>query len=147
MLDLMEKFFAGGKNWVRGTLSDAKGRRCMVGAIEYLRDKHHMSHDRTVHYLYRGIGEYYASGGIECPRFLFPIFAPQNLSVDRELARVVGFNDRCRGYKRGYKDVQLIIRRARELARGAARSNPARHARRFGDTEGGEGGRRRPGVP
>jgi hypothetical protein len=87
MLDLMEKFFAGGKNWVRGTLSDAKGRRCMVGAIEYLRDKHHMSHDRTVHYLYRGIGEYYASGGIECPRFLFPIFAPQNLSVDRELAR------------------------------------------------------------
>jgi len=39
-LDLLLDYFADGVRWTRGDLNDGHGRRCLVGAIHYLRRKH-----------------------------------------------------------------------------------------------------------
>jgi hypothetical protein len=39
-LDLLLDYFADGVRWTQGDLDDGHGRRCLVGAIHYLRRKH-----------------------------------------------------------------------------------------------------------
>jgi hypothetical protein len=42
-LDLLLDYFADGSAWTRGDLEDRQGRRCLVGAIHYLRREHQLS--------------------------------------------------------------------------------------------------------
>jgi hypothetical protein len=46
-LDLLLDYFADETGWLRGDLDDGRGRRCLVGAIHYLRRKHQIT-SRTV---------------------------------------------------------------------------------------------------
>jgi hypothetical protein len=39
-LNLLLEYFADGARWHQGDLDDGRGRRCLVGAIHYLRRKH-----------------------------------------------------------------------------------------------------------
>jgi hypothetical protein len=39
-LDLLLDYFADAARWTQGDLDDGRGRRCLVGAIHYLRCKH-----------------------------------------------------------------------------------------------------------
>src|SRR5271157_6373737 len=39
-LDLLLDYFADGARWTQGDLDDGHGRRCLVGAIHYMRRKH-----------------------------------------------------------------------------------------------------------
>jgi len=39
-LDLLLDYFADDARWTQGDLDDDHGRRCLVGAIHYLRRKH-----------------------------------------------------------------------------------------------------------
>jgi len=43
MLDLLLEFFADGAHWTRGHYHDGDGWRCLIGALGYLRRKHHVS--------------------------------------------------------------------------------------------------------
>jgi hypothetical protein len=42
-LDLLLDYFADGTRWNQGDLDDARGRRCLVGAIQHLRRIHQVS--------------------------------------------------------------------------------------------------------
>ena len=55
LLDLLEEFFDGGKMWTRGDLWDGHGRRCIRGAMEYLRRRHAIRWDPTAYYLLQAI--------------------------------------------------------------------------------------------
>jgi hypothetical protein len=39
MLDLLSKYFADSEHWIRGRYHDGHGRRCLIGALDYLRHK------------------------------------------------------------------------------------------------------------
>ena len=36
VLDLLLKFFGDGERWVKGRLSDRRGNRCLVGALDFV---------------------------------------------------------------------------------------------------------------
>jgi hypothetical protein len=36
VLDLLLKFFGDGERWIKGRLSDRRGNRCLVGALEFV---------------------------------------------------------------------------------------------------------------
>jgi hypothetical protein len=42
-LDLLLNYFADETRWTQGDLDDGRGRRCLVGAIHYLRRRHQLS--------------------------------------------------------------------------------------------------------
>jgi hypothetical protein len=51
MLDLLSEYFADSKHWIRGQYHDGHDRRCLIGALDYLRHKHHVSSDAAVYFL------------------------------------------------------------------------------------------------
>jgi hypothetical protein len=52
VLDTMLEFFDGGRRWTRGTLCDQYGeRRCLIGALRYVRQQQHIRGAGTEHYL------------------------------------------------------------------------------------------------
>ena len=55
LLDLLLGYFADGAHWTRGRNYDGQGRRCLVGAINYLSHKHHLSRVGTVSCLEKAI--------------------------------------------------------------------------------------------
>lgn len=56
MLDLLEEFFGGGGRWLRGRYQDSDGNRCLVGAIAYVRDTHHIVSDEALEALAKAAG-------------------------------------------------------------------------------------------
>jgi len=55
VLDLLLEFFGEtGAHWTRGRYHDGHGRRCLIGALDYLRRKHRVSE--------RGSGVFSARG-------------------------------------------------------------------------------------
>jgi hypothetical protein len=64
LLDLLLAFFADGGRWIRGRYNDGDGRRCLVGAILYLRREHRLPSDGAMSFLKeamprRGVGLVY----------------------------------------------------------------------------------------
>jgi hypothetical protein len=51
LLDLLLGFFADGARWTRGRYHDGEGRRCLLGAVDYLRRKHRIASDGAVTFL------------------------------------------------------------------------------------------------
>ena len=51
VLDLLLKFFGDGERWVRGRLSDRRGNRCLVGALDFVSSHHAMKGDPAERYL------------------------------------------------------------------------------------------------
>ena len=45
VLDLLLKFFGKGERWVKGRLSDRRGNRCLVGALDFVSSHHAMKGD------------------------------------------------------------------------------------------------------
>jgi hypothetical protein len=50
VLDLLLEFFGeGGAHWTRGRYHDGHGRRCLIGALDFLRRKHRIrSRERRI---------------------------------------------------------------------------------------------------
>jgi hypothetical protein len=40
VLNLLLKFFGDGERWVKGRLSDRRGNRCLVGALDFVSSHH-----------------------------------------------------------------------------------------------------------
>jgi hypothetical protein len=51
MLDLLLEFFVDGARWTRGCYHDGNGRRCLIGALDYLPRKHHVPSDAAMYFL------------------------------------------------------------------------------------------------
>jgi hypothetical protein len=51
LLDLLLAFFADDARWARGRYDDGAGRRCLVGALLYLRRKHRLPSAGAVSFL------------------------------------------------------------------------------------------------
>src|ERR1700737_2843189 len=71
VLDLLLKFFGNGERWVRGRLSDRRGNRCLVGALDFVSSHHGMKDDGAERYLADEIsaaGDCNNAGG-DCARF------------------------------------------------------------------------------
>jgi len=51
VLDLLLKFFGDGERWVKGRLSDRRGNRCLVGALDFVSSHHAMKADAAERYL------------------------------------------------------------------------------------------------
>ena len=50
VLDLLLKFFGDGERWVKGRLSDRRGNRCLVGALDFVSSHHGMRGDAAERY-------------------------------------------------------------------------------------------------
>src|SRR5215470_3914678 len=71
VLDLLLKFFGDGERWVKGRLSDRRGNRCLVGALDFVSSHHAIQSDGAEHYLADEIaaaGDSRDAGG-DCARF------------------------------------------------------------------------------
>src|SRR6516165_6919047 len=71
VLDLLLKFFVDGERWVKGRLSDRRGNRCLVGALDFVSSHHGMKGDAAEQYLADEIstaGDGNNAGG-DCARF------------------------------------------------------------------------------
>ena len=51
VLDLLLKFFGDGERWVKGRLSDRRGNRCLVGALDFVSSHRAMKGDAAERYL------------------------------------------------------------------------------------------------
>ena len=51
VFDLLLKFFGDGERWVKGRLSDRRGSRCLVGALDFVSSHHVMKGDAAERYL------------------------------------------------------------------------------------------------
>jgi hypothetical protein len=51
VMDLLLKFFGDGERWVKGRLSDRRGNRCLVGALDFVSSHHGMKGDGAERYL------------------------------------------------------------------------------------------------
>jgi hypothetical protein len=104
VLDLLLEFFGeSGAHWTRGHYQDGDGRRCLVGALDYLRRKHRVPSEGAKYFLQEAM-----------PRRRFAL---------------VYFNDhRCRSFA----ELRSIIVNARALAlREADRDRAAAAAERW----------------
>jgi hypothetical protein len=91
MLDILLEFFSNGAHWTRGRYHDGQGRYCLIGALHYLRRKHHVPSGPAVYFL--------------------------QAALPRRTCGLVYFNDhRCRSFE----ELRAVIRRARALALGEA---------------------------
>lgn len=91
MLDLLLEFFADGEHWTRGCYHDGDDRHCLIGALEHLRRKHHLSSAAAMEFLRQ--------------------------ALPRRTLGLVYFNDqRCRNFA----ELRSVIVKARALALGDA---------------------------
>ena len=71
VMDLLLKFFGDGERWVKGRLSDRRGNRCLVGALDFVSSHHGTKDDGAERYLADEIsaaGDCNNAGG-DCARF------------------------------------------------------------------------------
>jgi hypothetical protein len=97
---MMEFFFDGGARWARRTYCTDDGKRCLLGALEYVRCEAGHSDDRAVEYLARAINRRQLSK-----------LLPQLGDCDRNT--IIGFND---AFRRSYADVAAVLSDAKQLA-------------------------------
>jgi hypothetical protein len=53
VLDLLLKFYGAGERWVKGRMSDRRGNRCLVGALDFVSSHHVIQSDGAERYFHR----------------------------------------------------------------------------------------------
>jgi hypothetical protein len=51
IFDLLLRFFGDGERWVKGRLSDRRGNRCLLGALDFVSSHHALKADAAERYL------------------------------------------------------------------------------------------------
>ena len=97
---LLRSFGKNGQHWTRFTYDDEKGKRCLIGAVEYIERKHRSLGSGMTHYLSVAI---------------WPRRPPE-----WRLERVASFNDHCEGFER----IRAVVLKARALAQRDAERLP-----------------------
>jgi len=57
VLNLLMKFFGDGERWIKGRLSDRRGKRCLVGALDFVSSHHAIKGDAAERYLAEAIAD------------------------------------------------------------------------------------------
>jgi|SRR5215469_2000126 len=120
ILNLVLKFFGDGERWVKGRLSDRRGNRCLVGALDFLSIHHAIESDGAERYL---ADEISAAGdchdaGAACARFrasLRRALSGGRYRVSETVLRrdsLSDFNDACKDFA----ELRALILRARAAA-------------------------------
>jgi hypothetical protein len=89
---LLEYFGEDGTRWTRDRYDDGHGRRCLVGALNFVRLEHRVSTDNAEDFLNEALRQ----------------------AVPHRQGRLVHFNDRCQNFAK----LRSVIVRARALALG-----------------------------
>ena len=133
VLDLLLKFFGDGERWVKGRLSDRRGNRCLVGALDFVSSHHRIQSDAAERYLADEISAVrdYNDAGVDFARFRASL--RQALSGGRyRVSEIVlrrdslsDFNDGCKDYS----ELRALILQARAAAMNDADPAPIPRSR------------------
>jgi hypothetical protein len=129
LLDLLLKFFGDGERWVKGRVSDRRGSRCLVGALDFVSSHHAMKADAAERYLAEEIATSEDGDGRfgDCARFRAGLrramageWQPTSEAVLRRDS-LSDFNDGCTGFA----ELRGLILQARAAAMEDADRAPA----------------------
>jgi len=132
-LDLLLKFFGDGERWVKGRLSDRRGNRCLVGALDFVSSHHAIEGRAAERYLADEIsasGNCHEAGG-DCARFrasLRRALEGGRYRVSETVLRRDGlsdFNDGCKDFA----ELRALILGARASAMHDADAVPVTRTR------------------
>jgi len=113
VLDRLLKFFGDGERWVKGRLSDRRGKRCLVGALDFVNSHHAIGSDAAERYL---ADEISAAG--DCAKFrtsLRRALSGGRYRVSETVLRrdsLSDFNDGCKDFA----ELRALILQARAAA-------------------------------
>jgi hypothetical protein len=124
VLNLLLRFFGDGERWVKGRLSDRRGKRCLVGALDFVSGHYAIGGDAAERYLADAIAEERARR-IRC-NGVYEEFARlraalrramqgEGYRADKTLLRrdsLSDFNDGCRDFA----ELRTLIVQARAAA-------------------------------
>ena len=119
-LDRLLKFFGDGERWVKGRLSDRRGKRCLVGALDFVSSHHAIGSDAAERYLADEIsaaGDCHDAGG-DCAKFrtsLRRALSGGRYRVSETVLRrdsLSDFNDGCKDFA----ELRALILQARAAA-------------------------------
>ena len=133
VLDLLLKFFGDGERWVKGRLSDRRGNRCLVGALDFVSSHHAIQSDAAERAVsggrnfrreglqrrWRGLGQ--------VPSQPSPSFVRGTVSGQRDCpsqGQFSDFNDRCKDFS----ELRALIRQHGRQRR-TMRNRPSFRAR------------------
>jgi hypothetical protein len=128
VLDLLLKFYGAGERWVKGRLSDRRGNRCLVGALDFVSSHHAIQSGEAERYLADEISvakDCNAAGG-DCARFRVSLrraLSGGRYRVSETVLRrdsLSDFNDGCRDFS----ELRALILQARAAARNDADAVP-----------------------
>jgi len=128
VLDLLLKFFGEGERWVKGRLSDRRGNRCLVGALDFVSSHHAIQTDAAERYLADEISPAAAcnDAGSDCARFrasLRRALSAGRYRVSETVLRrdsLSDFNDACKDFS----ELRALILQARAAAMNDADAVP-----------------------
>jgi len=133
VLDLLLKFFGDGERWVKGRLSDRRGNRCLVGALDFVSSHHAVQSDAAERYLadeISAVGDCNDSG-VDCARFrasLRQALSGGRYRVSETVLRrdsLSDFNDGCKDFS----ELRALILQARAAAMNDAETVPIPRSR------------------
>ena len=130
VLDLLLKFFGDGERWVKGRLSDRRGNRCLVGALDFVSSHHVMKGDGAERYLSDEISAAAACDDAvgDCARFrasLRRALSGGRYRISETVLRrdsLSDFNDGCKDFS----ELRALILQARAAAMNDADAVPVR---------------------
>ena len=131
VLDLLLKFCGDGERRTRGRLSDRRGNRCLVGALDFVSSHRAMNGDAAEWYLADEISPALAcnDAGGDCARFrasLRRALSGGRYRVSETVLRrdsLSDFNDGCEDFG----ELRAVILQARVAAMNDAAAIPVRH--------------------
>jgi hypothetical protein len=133
VLNLLLKFFGDGERWVKGRLSDRRGNRCLVGALDFVSSHQAIESAAAERYLADEIsaaGNCHDAGG-DCARFrasLRQALEGGRYRVSETVLRRDGlsdFNDGCKDFA----ELRTLILEARASAMHDADAVPVTRTR------------------
>ena len=131
VLDLLLKFFGDGERWVKGRLSDRRGNRCLVGALDFVSSDRAIKCDAAERYLADEVSAAAVCNGDseDCARFrasLRRALSGGRYRVSETVLRrdsLSDFNDGCKDFA----ELRELILQARAAAMNDADCVPVPH--------------------
>ena len=128
VLDLLLKFFGDGERWVKGRLSDRRGNRCLIGALDFVSSHRGMKGDAAERYLADEIALAVACNDAvgDCARFrasLRRALSGGRYRISETVLRrdsLSDFNDGCNDFS----ELRALILQARAVAMNDAHAVP-----------------------
>ena len=120
VLDRLLKFFGDGERWVKGRLSDRRGNRCLVGALDFVSSHHAIESEGAERYLADEISAVRDcdDAGVDLARFrasLCRALSGGRYRVSEPVLRrdnLSDFNDACKDFS----ELRALILQARAAA-------------------------------